>query len=114
MLPHDSDTNVSEAGRCGPVAGMGDLPRLALAALGSAPHFPVVPVADGVARIPELGCDAGIGAVSQKPAPLAILDFVAHFGAELKIVAPVVNGPGPVCVYVDSIFSIGYKVVQRE
>src|SRR5215203_57125 len=89
----DADADVAEAGRGGAVAGVDDLAGLALAAVGRAPHLPVVRVTDRVAAVPELRRDAGVGAVTQQAAEAAVLDLVTHLSAELKVVALVVDGP---------------------
>src|ERR1700741_1072264 len=56
----DSDRDVAEARRSCAVAGPHGLRRLALATVGRAPKRPVAPVADGVARIPELSGDPAV------------------------------------------------------
>ena len=88
------------------------LSRLSFAAVGSPPHYPVVLVAYGVAGIPEFRSDADVGAVPEQPAQLALLDFVTHFGAKLKIVPPVIDGPGAVGFHQYAVLGVGDKVVQ--
>src|SRR5258707_3652690 len=55
------DFNIAETRRAGTMPGPDHLLRLALAAIRNAPQHPMIAVGDGLARIPELGCNAAIG-----------------------------------------------------
>src|SRR4030042_2463403 len=77
-LPHQPDLDIAEAGGGRPVAGVGHLLRLALAAVGRSPDDPVVAVAYGVAAGPELGRHARVGRVLDQVAQLALLDLAGE------------------------------------
>ena len=85
------------------MAGAHGLHGLSFAAVGRAPQRPLVAGADGVHGIPELCCDSGIRRIFQHSSQLAALDFPADFGAELKVVALVINGPGAVGLHPDAV-----------
>src|SRR3990167_5122552 len=59
--------NIAEAGGRGPVACAHGLRGLALAAVGSSPQHPVAGIADGIAGVPELRCDAAVARVLEHP-----------------------------------------------
>src|SRR6185503_14318149 len=80
----DPDLDVAEARRRGAVSGGHDLHRLALAAVGKPPQHPAAPIADGVARAPELGRRAAVGRVLDQALALAVHDLPAVLGAELE------------------------------
>src|ERR1700752_1456616 len=87
------------------------LPRLSLAAVGGAPHEPVLIVAYSITGIPEFGSDAGVCAITQHLPEFAILDLVTDFGAELEVVALIVNGPGAIRFHVDAIVRVSNQIV---
>ena len=91
---------------------MGRLAGLAFAAVGCAPHLPVLFVADGVAAAPELGRDAGVGRIFEQAAQFAVLDLVGDFGAELEVEPLVVNAPALVHLHIDTVVGIGDQVLE--
>src|SRR3972149_5924497 len=109
----DSYGDVAEARRGGAVSGAHGLRRLAFAAIGRAPQRPVILVADGVARIPELGGDAAVAGILQHPHLLAILDLPAQLASELKMIPAVVDGPASVGLHENSVIGRGDEVVER-
>ena len=72
----------------------------------------MIPVANRVARAPELRRHPRIGAVLQQPAQFSPLDLVANLGAELKVEPFVVNGPTAVRLHVEPIVGVGDQVVE--
>src|SRR3989338_3037619 len=106
----DSDKHVAEARLGGPVAGPHGLHGLALAAVGRAPERPVAAVADGVARVPELGGDAAVRGVLDHAGFLAALDLPGDLGAELEVVAAVVDAPAAVGLEIDAVVGVGQQV----
>src|SRR4051812_31011143 len=95
------------------MAGTHGLHWLAFAAVGSSPDDPVVAIADGITRSPELRGDAGIGSIFQDTTRFAVLDFIGHLHTKLEVQATVVNAPALVDAHVDAIVGIGNQVVQR-
>ena len=89
LLEH-SDTDISKAGRRGPMAGVGNLTGLTFTAVGCAVHLPVFFTADGVAAVPEFWRYAGVGGVAQHASQLAVFDLVADLSAKLEVIALVV------------------------
>ena len=94
------------------MAGVTQLARLALAAVGDPPHGPLVLVTHCVTGIPKLRGNAGVGAVTQQLPQFPFLDLVARFRAELEIITPVVDGPGSVHLHKDAVVSVGDEVLQ--
>src|SRR4029077_13977999 len=83
---------------------------LALSAVGRAPQCPIVTRADRVAAIPEFRGDAAVAGILDHACFFAVLDFPADFGGELEMVAPVVDGPRPICLHEDGVVSVGDQV----
>ena len=94
------------------MTGVGNLGGLTFAAVGRAPHHPVIRVADCITAIPKLRGDAGVGAIAQHASHLAVLDLVADLGAELEVVALIVDRPRAVGFHVNAILGIGDQVVK--
>src|SRR4051812_34136459 len=96
------------------MAGTHRLHRLSLAAVGRAPERPLIPRADRVHRIPEFGCDAGVGRILDHAAELAALDLPPDFAAKLEVVALVVDGPRSVRLQKQSIVGVSDKLRERQ
>ncbi len=79
------------------MAHMGDLARFSLAAIGRAPHLPVVLIPNRVAGIPEMGCNSCIGGVFNHIPESSSFDFPSDFSPELEIDPLVIDGPASVC-----------------
>ena len=94
------------------MTGVCHLAWLPLAAVGGAPHYPVVLIADCITAVPKFRCDAGIGWITQHAPQLAMFDLIADLGPELEIIAFVVNRPGAICLHVNTVFGIGDQVIQ--
>ena len=101
-------------GRGGRVPRVPPLQGLALAAVGDAPHRPLVGPAHGVERGPERGADAGVGGVLHHPAEGTALDLPADLAAELEVQALVVDRPRPVGLHEDPVVGAGDHLVQRR
>src|SRR5690242_17798445 len=106
--------HVSEPGRRRPVPRAHGLHGLALAAVRRSPQRPLVAGADGIHGIPELCCDSGIRWILQHAPQLAALDLPANLGAELEVVALVVNGPGAVSLHEDAFIRVGDELLEGE
>src|SRR5207247_7540940 len=102
-----------EPGGRGAVAGAHGLHRLALAAIRQAPQGPKLPPANRVAGVPEFRGDPPVARVLEHASPFAVLDFPADFRSELKVVAPIVNGPAPVGLKIDSVLGVGDERLER-
>src|SRR5512143_3614798 len=109
-----ADGDSPKARRTGAVAGAHGLHGLSLAAVGRAPERPVVAGADGIPGIPELGGDAGIRGVLEHAAELAALDLPSDLGAELEVVALVVDGPGTVGLHINAAVGTGNELLEAE
>ena len=92
---------------------MRDLGRLALAAVGQAPDFPLRPAGDRVAGIPELRRDPRVGGVLEHPAALAGDDLISKLRPELKIEAAVVDAPAAIRLHVDAVLRVGDHLLER-
>ena len=68
--------------------GVRRLHRLTLAAVGSAPHLPMVLVADGVAAVPEGGGHPGIGGVLELFGLLPAFHEPGYLRGELESTLP--------------------------
>src|SRR6267143_540982 len=82
------------------------LAGLALSAIRCTPQHPALLVGNGVARVPELRCYAGIRWSSDHLANASVLYPVAFFGIELEVVPLLVNAPAIICNHKVSIASI--------
>ena len=67
------DADLAESGRRGAVGHLGDLARLALAAVHHGPGAPRLGTADEVARVPESRRDALVGRIAEHADPLPLL-----------------------------------------
>ena len=94
------------------MTGVGNLGRLAFAAVRRAPHVPVFCTADSITAVPELGRNSHIGAVLQQPAHFPVLDLVARLGAKLEVIAFVVDRPGAVGLHIDAVLRVSNQVVK--
>jgi hypothetical protein len=96
------------------VAGVADLQRLALAAVGHAPHGPLVGTPHRVERRPKCRSDAGVRGVLQHAAQPAVLDLPADLAAELEVEALVIDRPRAVGLHVDAVVGAGDHLVERR
>src|SRR6266568_7585307 len=80
------DLDIVETRRAGAMPGPDHLLRLALAAIRNAPEHPMIAVGDGLAGVPELGCDAAIGWILEHAGALAIANLPRDLAAELEVV----------------------------
>ena len=103
-----------EAGRHRRMAGVADLGRLALAAVGRAPERPLRPVADHVHRPPEPRADPGVRRVAQHPPAPPVRISQPSLAAELEVQPAVVDRPGPVGVHEDPVLGRGDHLRQRR
>src|SRR5688572_4618125 len=110
----DPDLDVAEPRARNRVADVARLARLALAAVRRAEHHVASLVADGVARAPELVCDARVRGVLEQPALLATLDLVCDLRGELEVQAPVVDGPRTVRGEVQAVVGVGDDLVKAH
>src|SRR5271165_1411249 len=107
-----SNFHVAKTRGTGAMAGAHDLLGLALAAVGNAPEHPVIAVGNGRAGVPELRADAAVGGILEHADALAVAYFPGDFGAELKVVAFVVNGPALVGVHVNGVAGLAEKFFE--
>src|ERR1700674_5305769 len=107
------DLDIVEARRACAMPGPDHLLRLALAAIRNAPQHPTIAVGDGLAGIPELGCNAAIGWILEHPGALAVANLPCDLAAELKVVAFVVNRPATVGLHVNGAAHAAEHLVQR-
>ena len=89
------------------MTGMSNLHRLPFAAIGCAPHRPILLVAHSVATIPEYRSNSGIRAIPQHLAQFAISDFISNLCPELEVIPPVIYAPRAVGIHVDTLICIG-------
>jgi hypothetical protein len=88
---HHSYLDLSKPCRRCPVSHMGDLSWLTFPAIGSSPHLPVIPVGNGIARIPELRSNARIGRIFHHLPKFSALNFPSDLGPELEVDPLVIN-----------------------
>ena len=91
---------------------MSNLGGLSFTAVGRPPHVPVIFIAHGVTTVPKLGRNTSVGAIAKHAAQFTILDLIAYFSAELKIVTFVVYGPRTVGRHVDAFIGVCNQIVQ--
>ena len=91
---------------------MSDLGRLSFTAIGRPPHVPVILIAYGVTTVPKLGGNTGVSAIAKHAAQFTILDLIAYFSAELKIVTLIVYGPRSVGRHVDAFIGVCNQLLQ--
>src|SRR6185437_7642491 len=113
-LVRRSHFNVAKSRRTCTMARAHYLLWLAFAAIWRAPKRPLVARADRVHGIPKVCGDARVGRVLQHPRAFAVLDLPADFGAKLKVVALVINGPGTVCLHQDPIVGRRDELLDRQ
>src|SRR5438477_10871803 len=88
--------------------------RLAFAAIWRSPQSPLVARADRIHRVPEFSCNSRIRGILQHAGSLALLDFPTYFGAELKVITFVVDGPRTVRLKQNSVIGRGNELLQRK
>src|ERR1700675_3383591 len=88
------------------------LHRLTLAAIRRSPQGPVLRIANGVAGIPELSSNPAVAWILQHADFLATLNFPADLGGELKLIAPVIDGPRTIGLHQNSVVGALNQVVK--
>src|SRR5690606_937519 len=97
--------NVAEASGGGPVPHVSALDGLALPTVGHAPERPLL--ADGIARAPELGGDAGVAGILEHAPELPTANLPGDLCAELEVQPLVVDAPAPIRRHEDAAIGIG-------
>ena len=88
------------------MTSMSNLGGLSFPAVGRPPHVPVILITYRVTTGPKLRRNAGVGAIAKHATQFTILDLIAYFSAELKIVAFIVYGPRTVGGHVDAFIGV--------
>src|SRR5437867_66621 len=96
------DVDVAETRGAGGVRHPAGLAGLALAAGDEAVAAAVRLIRDGVARVPELGRDAGVDHVAQHVRAPAVFDQPECVAAELEVVALLIDAERAVALDVDA------------
>src|SRR6266478_2369398 len=78
------------------------------------PQCPVITRANRVHRIPELGCNSAVGGILEHAGALAVSDFPSDFGAELEVVALVVNGPRTVGLKQNAVIGGPNQLIESQ
>src|SRR5439155_27003199 len=112
LHPHP-DLHVPQAGWRRGVNDPRNLPWLALAAVGCAPHLPLLASPDGVARPPELRGDPCVVGVPVEPNELAVLDAPGQFATELEVHPLVVDRPRLVRRHEHAVRGVADDLLER-
>src|SRR6266850_2905601 len=113
-LLRPDDVDAAEAAGGAAVAHGVDLGRLPLAVAVQPDVGPGRLVADGVARLPEVGRAALVRDVGDLRADLALLDLPEGVAAELEVVALVVDRVRPPAFDQDAVVHPRHEVVERH
>src|SRR6266542_1256841 len=103
--------DLAKTRRRGAVTGTHGLHGLSFAAVGSAPQHPLLGAAYGIAGVPEFCGHAAVTRVFEPARLLAVLNLPADFGAELKIVAAIVDRPAAIGLEIDAVLRISHEIV---
>src|SRR6266496_1319666 len=106
-----TDLYIAETCRSRPVSCAHCLHWLTLAAVRCAPHNPFVAIADGIARSPELRCDACVSGILQHTPQLPLLNFIGQFHTKLEVQTAIIDTPAFVDAHVNAIFGISDQVI---
>src|SRR5262245_33424941 len=85
---------------------------LTLAAVWRAPQCPKLFAANSIATVPEFSGDTAVAGILEHTNLFASLDFPTYFRGELKLVTPIVDGPGTVRFHPDAVAGAGNQFVR--